>query len=395
MISLFDDIDRTCTDIPSRTELQFVYLNRSARQAADTIRRVLEDWFSRYPDDEKHSLRKQFRANDIGHHSAFFELMLHELLLRQGCSVSIHHDPGTGKSTRPDFLVTAPDGQKFFMEAILATVRSDKERDAETRANVVYEAIERLDSPNFFIGIEVLGAPTGQPRGREIRQLLKKKLKALDPDDIAKLWEKGKDQVPHWSYSNHGWEIVFYPIPKGTEHRGKPGVRSIGVHFTPMHQINTEKGLRKAVENKAGKYGQFGLPFVIAVNALEHFASVEDCDDALLGDECLCTRLNESTMDHDAWSCREPNGVFGTANTPSSKRVSGVLFAFRATPWGIGSAKSVFHHHPWAEKPVESIFSNLNQVKATSLFGATCTVGHTLRELLGLHENWLDEPDSD
>jgi hypothetical protein len=53
--------------------------------------------------------------------SAFFELFLHELLLRLGCNVEVHPDPGTGSSRRPDFLVTDPDGQQFFLEAVLAT----------------------------------------------------------------------------------------------------------------------------------------------------------------------------------------------------------------------------------------------------------------------------------
>src|SRR6266508_6440058 len=99
---LFDPTERTYTGPADEAEPHFTYWNRSARPLARHIRQELELWYAHYPDGTN-DLRSRFRsADDVQHQAAFFELFLHELLLRLGCTVEIHPAvPGTSK--RPEF----------------------------------------------------------------------------------------------------------------------------------------------------------------------------------------------------------------------------------------------------------------------------------------------------
>lgn len=85
-MSLFDTddaIDRSDGGPAAYSESHFSYLNRSGRQDVGVIRTLLEGWFARYPIAHQSELRARFRSVDaVPHHTAFFELYLHELLTR-------------------------------------------------------------------------------------------------------------------------------------------------------------------------------------------------------------------------------------------------------------------------------------------------------------------------
>jgi hypothetical protein len=130
----------------------------SARQDVSRIREVLDAWFSHYPDSEQKDLRGRFRSpDDTPHRSAFFELFLHELLLLLGCRVETHPDLRNTTTRNPDFLVDSPSGGRFYMEAVVVTGESAEETKARARMHVVYDALNRMDSPYFDFGMEIHG----------------------------------------------------------------------------------------------------------------------------------------------------------------------------------------------------------------------------------------------
>ncbi len=97
------------------------YLDRSADPAADALRSLIEDWLERYPIDEAQHLAARLRSRrDDQHRSAFFELLLHRLLLTLGHRIPAIEPklPHSWKS--PDFLVESPQGARFYLEAISA-----------------------------------------------------------------------------------------------------------------------------------------------------------------------------------------------------------------------------------------------------------------------------------
>lgn len=170
---VFSDPPRIDEEPAAYAEPEFTYLDQSARPEVERIRNVLEAWFSRYPEAGRADLRSRLRStSDHQHRSAFFELLLHELLSRLRCRVTLHPNPPTGTNRCPDFLVVPERGDPFYLEAVVATDESAAERAAQARMNAVYDVLGRLDSPHFFIGIRLRGTPATPPPASKIRSFL-------------------------------------------------------------------------------------------------------------------------------------------------------------------------------------------------------------------------------
>jgi hypothetical protein len=390
-MKLFDDEVHKYKGLALYAEPAFTYLNRSARPPAENMRRTLEAWFSQYPRSEQAGLRARLRSKDDGNHcSAFFELLLHQLLLRMGCRVQIHPDLPDRESTRhPDFLVESTQGARFYAEAVIATGVSARERAARARMDDVYDAINRLHSPNFFVALDIIGAPDTPPPARHIRALLKERLGRLDPGEVEVLWRSGGIQaVPHWQYEHEGWKIDFHPIPKSASLRGKPDVRPIGMRSFEMKFVDASSPIRDAIVGKAGRYGELDLPYVIAVNSLDD-NSVDRIDmmDALFGKETYVLAIGRSGAMGQPEMTREPNGVWTSRSGPTYTRVSAVLLAISVMPWTIGRAGVFLIHNPWAQRPYDSELTRLPQgVPREGLMH--WEVGLSLGEALRLAPGW-------
>jgi hypothetical protein len=86
--SVFDVMERTLDAGRQHLISQFDYLNESSRAEAEKVRTVVDEFYSRCPSEHRTALRNRLRSiDDIAHHGAFFELALHELLIRAGCSI--------------------------------------------------------------------------------------------------------------------------------------------------------------------------------------------------------------------------------------------------------------------------------------------------------------------
>lgn len=390
-MQLFDGMIRTYEGPALYAEPAFAYLNRSASSVAETVRRTLEIWFSRYPESERTDLRARFRSKDDQHHySAFFELVLHELLLKMNCRIQIHPDsPHHTTSRCPDLLVEPPAGSRFYAEAIIVTGMSANERAACARMNDVYDAINRLESPNFFVGMDISGAPETPVPARRIRAFLRERLDELDPDEVAKLWGAGKTEaISHWQYEHEGWSIDFHPIPKSPGLREKPGVRPIGMRSFEGKWVDASTSIRDAITAKAGRYGDFEVPLVIAVNYLgEDTVDQIDVMDALFGKETYSLAISPSGATSAPRMKREPDGAWTSRSGPRYTRVSAVLLAIRAEPWTVGSAGTCLIHNPWAQRRYDSVLTRLSQgVPQAGLMH--WKDGLTLGEALDLPQGW-------
>ncbi len=95
------------------------------------------------------------------------------------------HPEVANTAHRPDFLVTPLEGETFYLEAVLSTDESREQTAARARMNQVYDALNRMNSPNFFIGMTLAGAPSTTPPARRIRAFLERELSRLDPNEIV------------------------------------------------------------------------------------------------------------------------------------------------------------------------------------------------------------------
>ena len=349
---LFDEIDRDYIGPALYAEPMFDYLNRCARLECKRIRNLLEQWFRNFPSEVQDELRARFRSKDDRQHlAAFFELYLHELLSKSGFSVEIHPTM-SNKATQPDFKVLKDEKPLFYLEATLAAL-SDEDTSAKARENQVYDTLNRMKSPNFFIGVKVRRAPTTNPPGKKMRSFLQNNLSSLDPDEVTKQFEQGGlEALPHWNWEHDGWQITFFPLPKKPEARGKPSVRPIGLQIHGACFLTPHVGIRKSIQDKASKYGKIDLPYIVAINVINEFGIDEiDISNALFGEEQVTIIFRGNNVIEQKPN-RKPNGAWYGPNGPQNKRVSAALIAVNLTPWNIAKVTPVLWHNPWANYPL-------------------------------------------
>ncbi len=388
MPGLFDELARTETGPAGHAEPEFTYLNRSARPEVKRIREVLEAWFSHYPEVGRADLRGRFRSpSNNQHRSAFFELLLHELLSRLNCRVTIHPTPPTGITRCPDFLVEPDSGEPFYLEAVVATDESAMEAAGQARMNAVYDVLDQMESPNVFIGIRFRGAPATSPPASRIRSFLSQHLVGLDPDEIGeRMRGGGLEALPHWLFEHEGWRLDFFPIPKSQEARGKPGVRPIGVRIPAARYVNSRAAIRDAIMAKGNRYGELDRAYVVAVNGLAWHLDTADAMEALFGTEqVVVTYGPDGPVNTEMTRARD--GAWLDPSGPRYTRISAVLVTIGLSPWSVTTVPARLYHHPWATRSCPAVLSVLPK---TVPVGDRMELrdGKGLAELLGLPAAW-------
>jgi hypothetical protein len=284
---------------------------------------------------------------------------MHELVKRLGYAVEIHPQVMTG-TTRPDFLVTKAGETSFILEATLATSMSQEEAAANSRLNAVYNALNKVSSPNFFIGVEAKGAPSTPVPGKEVRKAVEAFLQGLNPDLVVAQLQSGGglDDLPRQQFKHHDWRLEFYAMPKSPAARGKPDIRPLGILGPGKAREVDDRGpLRDAILAKGGRYGDLGMPYIIAVDALGQWSLDRiDIEEALFGKEAVyVTRENPE----EARLTREPDGAWVGKKGKQYTRVSAVLIVGDVTPWTAGARTPVVYHNPWAKYPCPDALAQL------------------------------------
>jgi hypothetical protein len=386
-MKLFDKMNRQDHGPRLYAQPDFIYMNVSARPGVGAIRATLEDWFSKYPKAGRPELRARIRSDNHDHRSAFFELFLHELLRRLDCKIELH--PTLSGTTRhPDFAVTSQNGETFYVETVLATDQSKEEMAAEARKNQVYDALNRLDSPDFYIGMDLHGAPATPPSAKTIRAFLLKYLAQLNRDEIGRLFEQGGfPALPHWKYEHDGWTIDFFPVPKPDSVRGKTGARPIGVQFEGVRLLETKDAIKNAVLEKAGRYGRLSSPYIIAVNVLSDHVDETDALQGLFGDEQFVYTTSASLPQLPEFR-RAANGAWTSSTGPTNTRVSGVLIFEQLSPSSIPWVTSCLYLNPWAAAPYEGPLNVLRRGVAGAGNKIDYFDGQSLSALFGLPSGW-------
>ncbi len=377
---LFDDIKRVYNGPAEFSESIFNYLNRSARPEFQRVRELLEEWFTKYPDEEKENLRNRLRSDDWSFYSAFFELYLYNMLLNFDFNIEIH--PKVERETRPDFKVFKQGNSLFLLEAT-TVMPIEEEKSAEVVEGHIYDVLNReIHSSDFFIGIEIAKRSPLSPSAKKMSKFISQELRRLNYNElIQKLNQNGIEGMPRWKWTGNGWEIIFFPIPKSPEMRGKSGVRPAGIFPPKVFYLRTDKKIRKNLKDKATRYGEIDLPYVIAINVLSDVAcDREDIELALFG---ASPPWNIKTLN-------EVNGFWYSSQGLQNQRVSAVLISVNLTPWNIAQNTPILWHNPWAERPLnptcwklpQIIFDLKNSSKLKEIHGISA------QELFKLDSTW-------
>ena len=373
-IALFDDRPRSDKGPAAYSESDFAYLNRSARNDVVLIRSVLEEWVGRYPAEHRAELITRFRSDDgWQHQSAVFELFLYELLTRLGCRPVIHGETAGGR--RPDFHLTDSENRQTILEATLVTGESKTDQGARQRLRAVYDAINRIDSPNFFVGAEVRQHSDRPVPGRRLIAFLEQRLQAEDPACGKSL---------EWTFSADGWEISLRALPKFPANRGRPGIRPLGYQFSGPQYIDSWTPLRDAIRHKAGRYGAFDVPYVIALNLVADWPPDDiDIGQALFGEETFTFR----TGGGEPVFGRKTDGAWIGPTGPRNTRNSAVLLVYGLRAWTLASVTATLYHHPWAQRRYEGPLSRLRRMSADGDH-LVAHEGEPVYRLLDLPEGW-------
>jgi hypothetical protein len=351
---VFDEIERTDRSPASHGESTTDFLNRVDGRLWARCRALIEDWFERLCPEGRADVRARLRSrDDRDFRAAFWELYCHESLLRLGFSVECHPGVGTGHR-RPDFLARQ-DSTELLLEAKVAADDDDKVA-SDRREAQVYDTLDRLDSPNHFLHVEVRQAGPGSPSARRLRPKLEKWLAALDPDELGQLMHEDdswlvSEATPGYVWDEEGWIVTFKPIPKKPETRGSAGVRPVGMYGPgEAYMLDGRGKIRRSVENKASAYGTPGRPFVVAVAAASFSTDDRDVVDALFGSEQV-TIVSSGGATSDVIPGRARDGVFLGPAGPQYARVSAVLVAKHLEPWTVAREVPTLWHHPAPDFP--------------------------------------------
>ena len=379
---LFSDQQRDDHSPGKYAEDIFAFLGRSARPNAVEIRRILEKWFEDYPAVECAALKDRLQ-NDF--HAGFLELFLHSYFHANSFTLAPH--PTVPNSPRkPDFLVQNGECE-FYLEATVVRDISDQDIARQRVKNLLLDAINSADSPNFFLDLrDFTIAPGSQPAARKIKAFLERELPKWDPDEVEKsVAGNAVNDGPILQFQDAAIFVRIMLIPRSPEARGKPGIRPIGIHPPETHWGGEDSVLRKSINNKTTRYGALDRSYVICANYIGIWgAEQEDILNALFGTRQLTATTNRP----NPVPSRKPDGIFRGPGGPWNTRVSGVIVA-TISPWNLPSARFELYHHPRATFPLKPCALPLRQA---SIAGDRLEwrEGIPLADLYRLPEGWPD-----
>ncbi len=377
-MSAFDDMERVDIEPASHLISRADYLNASARPEAAKVRDLVDRLLAQYPENKRDTMVRRLRSRDDRlHRSASFELLLHGLVISRGFTV-IEIEPELSDGRAPDFLVGALDGREFFLEATVAEGEAGTDRGADRRTREVLQALDQVLSPDFFLSLHCRGVPAQPVRLRRLRDQVQRFIDGLDYKASVAAFQAGRP-LPQHHFAEHGLTVTVGVIPKNS--RG-PGGRAVGGRMLPGGIINPERAIQAAVEEKAGRYGALDRPYIIAVNALDTFASGDAAVDALFGTEVAVV-----TAERGMQCRRNPDGVWMRPGGPAYTRVSAVLSTERLSPWDVGQRRLRLIHNPWAARPILDLPLGVDMQRVVESHLQT-DAGLSLAGILGLAAGW-------
>jgi len=392
-MSIFEYSDRAPDEGARHDEGHFEYLNRSGRPAVAAVRAWIDDALSRYPEKDRNSLVGKIQSGDeVAHRSGLFELLLHEALLRSGSVIEAVEPtlPHTDKS--PDFLVRAPNGERFYLEATLATGLSDPDRRARKRRNTAIEAVNNVRSQDYVLDATFRGTPSQPIRLRRLREMIEGWLQTLDYDTVAETWQRQIGTPAPFCHEESGFAVELRPITR--PNRQAPPGRAIAIQGGDAWSRTVGSALRQAIEGKVNRYGELDLPFIVAVNGTDHNGEEHDVFAALLGQEVVRIPYGpEGLRQPDAYWDRNSDGIWVRPDgAPRRQGLSGVLAFNELSVWSAPKRRCLYVPNPWARHSLEAfpLAVDRMEVKGDELRKVQ---GTPFGAVLGLPHDWLENLD--
>ena len=353
-MTLFDDRKRvdfySVLDKPQcnvrYNESSFNYLNLYDSPDIIRIRNLLESSFNKFPLEAQNDLRSRFQSNDNKQHEgAFFELFLHELLSRLGCTIVDVHPEIVGADSRPDFLVCHGD-QCFYLEATMIGKKSGPFTRSRNEQDVI-DKLNKLPSPDFDIGIDMEGTLSRTLKKEDVVRPFKELLIEHDPDKVQRLIdEEGMYAAPSRKIEDGNWSLQGWLHPISPKNRRSIQSRQIVIDPYRAEWTNSVTPVRDKLKEKAGKYGELSKPFIVAVNSRDMFYNRRNNDmELLFGQELLL--YSKEHPDSPPLSDRRPNGVW-----PRYGQIGAVWSFQKVDALNLPQVSACLYINPWGNDAV-------------------------------------------
>jgi hypothetical protein len=349
-MAIFEDVTRTYSGPADHGEPHWRFLNRAARPQFEEARGRIESWFSHLCPALQPGVQQRLQSGDNQDFAAgLWELYLHEVFMRLGYEITCEAATPNGRNI--DFLLRRG-SNAFYLEATIAR-KSKAEQAADARRNRIYRELDKVESVNFTLGIEIESAGRRDLKKLAVlRAQLENWLRTLNPDEAEQQWE-AIGELPTFPWSDgSGWSLVFEVFPSKPEFRGIPTTRTLGVFMDETGgMIQDERPLRRALKRKApSHYGDLELPYVVALSE-EPFAHGHEAwhrQNVIFGHHAL-----EHGPGRPVRAVRMEDGIWrGPGARPRNRRLAAVLFASQLTPWTIDRTELEWWDNPFANQPV-------------------------------------------
>lgn len=385
---IFSNVERTDVGPKLSRESEYAFMDRSARPEIGRVRELLEQLAHEYPLNEQADLVSRFRSgDDAAYNSAEFELILHAILHRKGYQLEPHPILQNGSKSRPDFLVTSPDGSKFNLEAINPSeINEDLSSDKLTSQTL--DVLSTNSHHNFLVGIKTKGHPKTQPSRKKFLQNVLRWLDGLDPDVVnSDIEERGIDARPSMTWTHETLDIQVDAIPIRPEQRGQ-SQRLLGIQSGGAGWVSPKTPVRDAIRFKGSKYGRLDLPLVIAVNLDGYGLRRTDEVQALFGDEVMVIALD--APNDEARLDRKRNGAWVGSKGPEFTRVSAAWLFDRLSPYSLAERTGTLYFNPFSTHPASPTLREFAHAYGEDgqLFWVD---GPTIGSVLSLSKDWLDQ----
>jgi hypothetical protein len=363
-MKIFDDVQRSDLAYKHERETHFEFLNRCARPEFGHVREFLEQEVLTFPAEGRDDLRRRIRrGSEVDYSAAIFELLLHGGLSRRGYVLRPHPTLPSGR--QPDFLVTAPNGDEFYLEATQATEMFDGRDDsADKRKNTALDDLNKDVHADFWLMTSSAGHPTTQPPSKKLRHEVRTWLASLDYDHVtASVAAGGHDAYPTLTWRHETWTLTMRAVPISHTNRGTSeglvASRSGGSGW-----VDRTGPLRNALKKKSGHYGELDLPLIVAVNVTSGFLSRMDEVHALYGDHVRLAGHAATT----ATVSGPLGGFWHEGGRPRRGQLSGAWVFQGLNIYNRHVAKDTLYVHPWGKRPMPP---SLMELTTASLAGDT------------------------
>ena len=265
---------------------------------------------------------------------------------------------------------------------------SDAARAEDARLKTVYDALNRVSCPDYFLNVHHYGQLASPLPGDQLRHSLRRFLNGLDYETVRGLANGGIRKLPKFSFSHGQFRLEIGVIPVSPQHRGNAGHRPLGMHGPgEAALVDHHTPIREKIRQKARHYGALRRPLVLAINDSGGQADSIDVMEALFGTERFIFSPPLPGQPNEARFRRAPDGAWVGPTGPRNQKVSGVFLVSALRPWTVATVEPVIYCNPWARYPIDELPVSIMQFRLEGQ-QMVSRGGWPVHKLLSLSQGW-------